>query len=90
MATMGPAGILIFTRHPERTKALSQEPPPRIRSRIEAVIREFRRRARRKHKNSPSPTATRRSANTPGLLEPEVAPDHTEALSVWTSEGGAL
>jgi hypothetical protein len=75
MAMMGPAGILLFTRYPERTrpertrsKALAQERQPRAGPRIDAVIRAFRRRAHRNRKNTPSPNANRRPANAVGLI----------------------
>jgi hypothetical protein len=60
MAMMGPAGILLFARPPERTRPETQAQlrQPRNVSRIEAVIRTFRRR-RRSH-----PTDTKSAAPT--------------------------
>jgi hypothetical protein len=61
MAMMGPPGILLFTRPPQRTRpeAQAQERQPRNASRIEAVIRTFRRRRRSYPTDTkdPAPTA---------------------------------
>jgi hypothetical protein len=72
MAMMGPPGILLFARPPQRTRPETQahERQPRNMSRIEAVIRTFRRRRRSHPTNTqdPAPTAATSRGHATGRI----------------------